>query len=136
MKSEHTNILMKELRLIVAGSRTWKDYELLKVNLNEILADLYINQPFEVVTIVSGTAKGADELGEKFADEYNYTVKKFPADWDKLGKKAGFLRNIEMAKYSHACVVFWDGKSKGTKHMIETAKQHNLTVYVVEPKEV
>ena len=127
---------MKELKLIVAGSRGWADYDTLKVHLNEILADLYIDNPFEVVTIVSGTAKGADQLGERFAEEYNYLVQKFPADWKKEGKKAGVLRNIQMAKVADACVVFWDGESKGTKHMIEAAKQHNLTLYVVQPKEV
>lgn len=127
---------MKELKLIVAGSRGWTDYDSLKVNLNEILADLYLDTPFEVVTIVSGTARGADQLGERFAGEYNYLVQKFPANWEKEGKRAGILRNIEMAKVANACVVFWDGKSKGTQHMIETAKQHNLTLYIVQPKEV
>ncbi len=136
MKNKGTNILMKELKLIVAGSRTWEDYDSLKKNLNEILADLYLEYPFDVVTIVSGTTRGADQLGERFAEEYNYLVQKFPADWDKEGKRAGILRNIEMAKYSHACVVFWDGKSKGTRHMIDIAKQHNLALYVVQPKEV
>lgn len=55
----------------------------------------------------------------------------FKADWDKHGKAAGFKRNTEMAKYADALIAFWDGKSKGTKHMIDTAKSHNLKVRVI-----
>jgi len=78
------------------------------------------------IEIVSGGAKGADQLGEQYAKENNYNLRIFPADWDKYGKKAGYIRNEEMAKYADACVCFWDGKSKGTKMMIELAKKYKL----------
>lgn len=55
----------------------------------------------------------------------------FPANWDKHGKSAGHIRNAEMAKYADALVAFWDGKSKGTKGMIDYATRCNLRVKVV-----
>lgn len=83
------------------------------------------------IEIVSGTANGADKLGEKYANEKGYLLKKFPADWDKYGKSAGFKRNVEMSNYADALIAFWDGKSKGTKHMIDLAKRYELKVKVV-----
>ena len=82
------------------------------------------------IEIVSGTANGADKLGEKFAKENGYPIKQFPADWDKNGKGAGYIRNAQMAEYADALIVFWDGKSKGTKHMIDLAKRANLKLKI------
>lgn len=90
------------------------------------------NVDLTTVEIVSGGARGADSLGEKFAREHGCKIKRFIPDWDGLGKKAGFVRNWDMAKYADACVVFWDGKSKGTKHMIDLAKKEGLNLRVVE----
>ena len=84
---------------------------------------------------VCGKAKGADTLGEKFALKYGINIKYFPADWNKYGKSAGYKRNVEMAEYAKEdngiLVAFWDRKSKGTKHMIETAKHAGLKVFVL-----
>jgi hypothetical protein len=90
------------------------------------------NLSLEDIEIVSGKAKGADTLGELYANENNIKIIEFPADWEKFGKKAGYIRNEEMAKYSDSCIVFWDGKSKGTKHMIELAKKYNLNLKIVK----
>ncbi|MEO5581136.1 MAG: SLOG family protein [Saprospiraceae bacterium] len=81
--------------------------------------------------MVSGTARGTDMLGERYADEKGIPKKQFPADWPKYGKSAGYKRNTEMAKYADSLIAFWDGKSRGTKHMIDLAKQYNLKVRVV-----
>lgn len=70
-------------------------------------------------------------MGEAYARMRKLTIKRFPPDWDSFGKKAGALRNIEMAKYGETLIAFWDGKSKGTKHMIDTAKERGLKVKVV-----
>lgn len=113
------------IRLIVAGSRNFKDYNLLKSKLDHLLKDT------SEVEIVSGTANGADKLGERYAKENNYPVKQFPADWDAYGKAAGYKRNKQMAEYATHCVCFWDGVSKGTKSMIELAKQHKLILRVI-----
>ena len=112
-------------KVIVAGSRNFGNYRLLKKKL-----DFYL-QNKEEIEIVSGGARGADKLGELYAKQNNYKVHKFLANWREFGKKAGYLRNEEMAKYADACVVFWDGSSKGSKHMIDLAKKYKLKLRVV-----
>lgn len=109
---------------LVVGSRTFDNYELLSAKLDSLLK----NQPN--VVIVSGGARGADELAERYAEEHGYKCIVFPAKWDELGKRAGYIRNIQMHDFiSHfqkrGCAAFWDGKSKGTKHNFELAKQFN-----------
>lgn len=95
------------IRLIVAGSRTFNDYDLLKTKL-----DFYLkNKDVTEIEIVSGTAKGADKLGELYAKANHINLKLMPADW-ALGKSAGYKRNEQMAKYASHCVVFWDGESR------------------------
>lgn len=84
------------------------------------------------VEIVSGTARGADQLGERYAFEHGFPVKHFPADWDQHGKSAGYIRNAQMAEYADAAVIFWDGMSRGSKHMIDLAKAKGLRVRVVK----
>jgi hypothetical protein len=111
------------MKVIIAGGRNFSDYEKLKSFCDEILSD---NTGIE---IVSGKASGADNLGEQYAKEKGYPVKEFPADW-KLGRGAGHIRNTQMANYSDTLIAFWDGKSKGTKHMIETAREKGLSVNV------
>ena len=86
------------------------------------------------VEVVSGRAMGADMLGEIYADENNHSIKHFPAEWDKHGKGAGFIRNGEMAKYANLLIAFWDGESKGTKHMIETAKRLEIKTHIIKIK--
>lgn len=81
--------------------------------------------------IVSGTARGADLLGEKYATENEIQIKRFPADWNRFGKSAGYKRNEEMANYADACICFWDGKSRGTKSMIDLAEKYKLKTIVI-----
>lgn len=113
------------MRVIIAGTRDFNDYSLLSTKCDFILSKT------SDIEIVSGTAKGADKLGEKYAEERGYQIKRFPANWDKFGKSAGYKRNKEMAEYSDALIAFWDGKSKGTKHMIDLAKENNLKIKIV-----
>lgn len=115
------------MKVIIAGSRSFSDYDLLKEKMDKILK----NQNKEEIEIISGTANGADKLGERYAKENNLKLKKFPADWS-LGKKAGYIRNEEMAKYADACVVLWDEMSKGSKHMIDLAEQYKLKLRVIK----
>lgn len=114
------------IKVIVAGTRTFNDYELLCSKL-----DWYMGNSVELFEIVSGCARGADELGEKYAEAHNIPVKRFPADWKNLGKRAGYIRNAQMADYASHCVVFWDGVSKGTKLMIDLARERQLVLRVV-----
>ena len=110
------------MKVIIAGSRDFKDYELLKQ-----YCDLILSKSNDV-EIVSGTARGADQLGEKYAKEREYSIKQFPADWDTHSKAAGYIRNAEMADYADGLIAFWDGKSRGTKGMLETAKKKGLAI--------
>lgn len=113
------------MKVIIAGSRTFNDFKLLKSTCDSLLTLIDVHE------IVSGCANGADKLGEQYAYENNIIIKKFPANWDVYGKSAGYIRNEEMAKYSDFLIAFWDGKSKGTMHMINLAKQYNLKVEVI-----
>ena len=106
------------MKLIIAGSREFTDYELL----TEMLAAKDLNAD-TVTEVVSGCARGADRLGEKWAGAQGIPIARFPANWDSYGKRAGYVRNSEMAEYADACIVFWNGSSKGTKHMIDIAKR-------------
>lgn len=117
------------MRVIIAGTRTFNDVEFLKKQMYYAFRNDYISE------IVSGCAKGADLLGEEWAKERNIPVKRFPADWAKHGKAAGPMRNEEMAKNADACIVFWDGESKGTKNMIDNAKKQNLKLFVIYYKD-
>ena len=117
--------LSKYIKLIVAGSREFNDYKLLKELLSNFIENYGTN--FE---IVSGTANGADKLGEKFAKEFGICLQQFPADWS-IGKQAGYIRNEQMAKYANSCLIFWDGVSRGTKHMINLAIKYELNLSIV-----
>ena len=110
---------MNEFKLIIAGGRDFNDYEVVSHQLNR-LANGELG-PY-AVSIVSGMARGADALGARFARENNVKLYEFPADWEQNGKRAGFLRNEEMGRFSDGLLVFWDGQSRGTKHMIEFMK--------------
>lgn len=138
---------MKEIRIIIAGSRNFTNYSLLKETVNEFISFLEtrgsvmgIDDVRNSIKIISGTARGADRLGEQFAAEFDYEIVKFPADWDKFGKSAGYIRNTEMAKYAvdddniGILLAFWDGESRGTEHMIETAKKHGLAIQILKTK--
>ena len=134
--------MIRELRIIVAGSREFKNYDLLRDTLMDYLDFMddkdVVDNPSQV-KFISGTAKGADTLGEQFAYTYEYDVIRFPADWNTYGKSAGYRRNAEMAKYASEAYgvlfAFWDGQSRGTKHMIDLAKRYGLEVHVVNYKE-
>lgn len=112
-------------RVIVAGSRSFDNFELLQRKLDFFLGKL------ENVEVVSGGARGADQMGELWAEDHSVPVKLFPADWKKHGKSAGYRRNEEMARYATHLVAFWDGKSRGTKHMVEVARHLGLKTRVV-----
>lgn len=116
-----------ENKVIVAGSRTFTNYAILSELLDKYLP---VN-----ACIISGTARGADKLGEKYAEENNITLTKFPANWNKYGKSAGYIRNREMADNAHTAIIFWDGESKGALNMIEVSKSKNLDLIVIRYRE-
>ena len=113
--------------VIIAGTRTFNDYEFLKERCSFFLKN---KKPSEI-QIISGGARGADSLGERFAEEKGYALRLMPADWDRYGKSAGYIRNTEMADVADALIAFWDGKSRGTMHMINIARERGLVVRIV-----
>ena len=115
-------------RIIIAGGRDFNDYNLLKEKIDNIISD---KRKTHQIYIVSGKARGADSLGEKYANENGLNIMEFPADWDKHGKSAGYKRNLEMAENADALIAFWDGESRGTKHMIDIAKEKNLLTRII-----
>ena len=114
----------ESFKVIIAGGRDFSDYQLLVEKCDKYLANK------TNIEIVSGTAKGADSLGARYAKDKGYSVKTFPADWAAFGKRAGYLRNEQMANYANALIAFWDGESRGTKHMIDIATEKGLLVKV------
>jgi hypothetical protein len=110
------------IKVIVAGSREFQDYDLLARTLDKV------PRPFEVVC---GMSAGGDKLGRRYAHHNDLPVKEFPADWESLGKRAGPIRNTQMGDYADALIAFWDGKSRGTAHMIDYAKKKGLKVLVI-----
>ena len=129
------------MRVIIAGGRDFNDFKLLESNINKIFKQLSDEKSISAcidesnIEIICGKARGADTLGEQFAKEYKLSIKYFPADWNTYGKSAGYRRNAEMANYAKedngVLIAFWDGKSKGTKHMIDLAKSNNIRVFII-----
>lgn len=110
------------MRTIIAGSRTISDSDLVIEAIKE--------SEFEITSILCGGAKGADMLGKNWGKKNSIEVKEFPANWEKFGNAAGIMRNVSMANHADALIAIWDGKSTGTRHMIEEARRKNLKVYV------
>lgn len=108
------------MKVAVIGSRTFIDYDRLKR-----ILDLY-----PITTIVSGGAKGADSLGEKYADEKGLQKEIYYPDWDLFGKSAGFLRNTTIIENCDMVVALWDGESKGTKDSLSKAQALKKTTLI------
>jgi len=120
------NHAIDEKRIIVAGGRDFKDYAYLSRKLDKLLGNL---DPKSIV-IVSGGATGADTLGERYCIERGYRLRRFPAEWESLGKPAGHLRNQLMAHFATHLVAFWDGMSRGTGSMISIGEGCQLNTRV------
>lgn len=110
------------MKPLIAGGRTFTNYSMLCNVVNQF--------KLNVSAIIEGGAQGADRLGRRYAEENNIPYITMHADWNKYGKRAGYIRNVEMAKAlnpgTDLVLCFWDGKSKGTAHMIQTASQYGL----------
>lgn len=119
--------------VLVVGSRSFTDYSRFEREMDAIVPQ------GELVVIVSGGAAGADALAKRYAYEHRLYYNEFPAQWKKYGKKAGFLRNVQMHEFISRCknrrvVAFWDGISKGTEHSFQLSERYcnPLTVIRVE----
>jgi predicted Rossmann fold nucleotide-binding protein DprA/Smf involved in DNA uptake len=106
----------------VVGSRNFDDYE----RMSQVLSD------YDITTIVSGGAKGADSLAERYAKEKGIKLIVFKAEWDKYGRQAGFIRNRDIVSGSDMIIAFWDGQSRGTQHTISVATKRGKEAVVVD----
>jgi hypothetical protein len=112
------------MKVIIAGSRSCNDYNLVRKAIKD--------SGFDITEIVSGCAPGIDTVGMDIANEYHIPVKRFPANWNRYGKGAGLIRNIEMAEYADALVALPGPNSVGTIDMIAQARLKGLKIYVKE----
>lgn len=119
MKNSH-------VKLIVAGGRDFNNLALVSEYLIKGMGQC------TQLEIVCGKARGADRMGELAANQLGLPVAEFPADWDKFGKSAGYKRNTQMAEYADELLAFWDGKSRGTQHMIEIMQARGKPVHIVK----
>lgn len=114
-------------RKVIAGTRNFSNYDVARMYIDACVAE-FIN---ENIIILSGCCKGADELGEMYAEERGFGIERYPAQWNQYGKRAGVVSNRKMAEAADLIICFWDGKSKGTKNMIECAKRLNKPVKIM-----
>jgi len=112
--------------LLIAGSRDFTDYEWLSEVVTQVLSET-----IDEVTVLSGTARGADQLGERFAEERGLEIIRCPAEWERYGKSAGYKRNLVMAKVATHAIIFWDGESRGTRHMINLCTDTGVKLRVI-----
>lgn len=111
------------MKLAIIGSRSFNDYSKLKSELKDYVS--------EVTQVISGGAKGADQLGEKWAKEMLKPVINYLPDWKAYGKGAGLVRNLQIVESCDTLIAFWDGQSKGTLYSINKAKKAGKTVKII-----
>lgn len=118
-------------RVVIAGCRNYNNYIEAKRYIDYCLSDI---KKDEKITVVSGGCKGGDMIGERYTKENLLCIERYPAEWNKYGKRAGPIRNESMASVADLVICFWDGKSKGTKSMIQYAKIYSkpLKIYMIE----
>ena len=109
------------MKCAVIGSRNFSDYEMMKAELSK----------HDITCIVSGGAKGADSLAEKYASENSLSVEIYKPDWS-LGRHAGILRNKTIVDNADLVIAFWDGASKGTLSSINYAKKQGKSIFIIE----
>ena len=112
------------MKLAVIGSREFSDIKLLH--------DVLLPYVFTVTLVVSGGARGADKLGEEWAKKYGIDTLIFPADWDKYGKAAGFMRNEDIIMNADQVIAFWDYVSRGTQHSISLCERYNKPYRIIK----
>jgi len=112
------------MRVLVCGSRSWIDADLILTYLQRVGATL----------VIHGGAKGVDRLAGQAASRLDIPVEVYAADWDRYGKQAGFIRNGEMLARGRPDLVlaFWDGQSRGTQHMFGLSQSRKFQTLVIQ----
>ena len=115
------------MKVAIIGSRDFNDY-----NYMCEMMDDFTKCHFTITTIISGGAKGADSLGEKWAEDNNLPTEIYKPDWKKYGRSAGYIRNADIVDNSQHVIAFWDGNSKGTLNSVDRAKKNKIAVTIYE----
>lgn len=128
------------MRVIITGSRGWKDHGLIKERLVDLPGD---------VTIVHGNARGVDQIADLESKLLGLGIEAHDAEWESHGeitdpvrcwcppekkvcKAAGVRRNEKMARLgADLCIAFWDGSSRGTLDMMERCAKHHIPIEVI-----
>lgn len=110
------------MTVLVCGGRDFNRYELLRIALDRV------HQDTPITRIVSGTARGADRLGELWAYHNKVPTVRYLADWKKEGKAAGILRNARMLKEESVDLVVACRGGRGTADMVRRAEQKSIPV--------
>lgn len=113
----------RAFRLLIAGSRDIVD--------DALVEEAYHRLGIRAIEIISGMAKGVDKSAVVLSDKVQIPLCKMPADWDLHKKSAGYIRNQAMALRAGFALIIWDGKSKGTKHMIDICADENLPCKII-----
>ena len=99
-----------------------------------IIEDLSPYMPEGTTEIVSGGARGIDACAKRYATENNINLTEFLPQYNKYERNAPLKRNLEIIEYADRIVALWDGKSRGTKFVIDGCKKLNksITVIIIE----
>lgn len=126
LSSQETD--MESVSICVAGGREFDNYDYLRDCMDSI-KHLHYNKE---ITLISGACRGGDELGERYAEEQHWFIESHPPDYKNVlpAKRAPLVRNEEMAEQADVLCAFWDGKSRGTRHMIGCAIRQGLEVHI------
>src|SRR5262245_50944752 len=111
------------MKLIIAGSRTFTDYQL--------LCQTLAPERSRITQVLTGGARGADQLGFRWAVRHHVRSRCFAADWERFGKSAGVRRNYQMGQAGDMLLACWDGRYAGTQHMISCMQQLGKPVVVI-----
>lgn len=109
------------MKALVCGGRDYSDADKLYSVLDS----------FPISKIISGHARGADQLAEMYADERNIPIEVYLADWKNLGKAAGFIRNKQMLVEGKPDIVIAFPGGKGTNMMVDIARKADTMVKVI-----
>ena len=116
------------MKVLVCGSRSWTSPYPVRLRLYDLA------QANRDLIVIHGAARGPDRAADDAAKDFHLRSEAFPADWEKHGKRAGFVRNLQMLDEEPDLVLaFWDGKSRGTEHTISEARKRGIPVEVIVP---
>ena len=115
------------MKIAIVGGRNFKDYESMKTTLELFFEENNIS----CSSVISGGARGADTLAEKFAEENSLEMIVFKPDYEKFGRAATLKRNTQIIENADTVFAFWNGLSRGTYDSIKKAEKLSKKLIIV-----